>query len=170
MRSRRVYDSFLFSGEHDVLALRLNELQGVVDRFVVIADTFDLLRYKGWPIEHVSVESVVSADPGQRERHRDRVARTLMDGKPGDVILVGDVNEIPRREVVAALRDIRTPRVLQMRAGQTVLDWGPLLSPLMDGTRAWNVVSLRSSSASALRWCGGIPIPDAGWVIKGAGE
>ena len=110
-----VYDCFTFFNELDLLELRLNELDSVVDKFVLVEATknhqgkekplyfsenkkrFDNFLYK---IIHVVVDSYPSNpenDAWVIERHqRSSIMNGLKDCVPDDVILVSDIDEIPR--------------------------------------------------------------------------
>ncbi len=128
---RRVYDCFSFNDELDMLELRLAEMGPAVDRFVLVearhthaglqkplhfAENRARFAAHADRIVHVVVED----DPGgfawRREAHqRDAIARGLAGADPDDLVLVSDVDEILRPEVVAALRtapgDLFAPRL-----------------------------------------------------------
>ena len=110
---RKVFDCVLYNGELDVLCIRLNELWDVVDHFVVVeSDT----TFSGLPkticydhrepriapfaqkIRHVVVADMPKTDdPWEREKwQRNAVLRGLADADPSDLILMSDVDEIPR--------------------------------------------------------------------------
>ena len=119
---RRIIDCFQFYNELDLLEVRLAELAPVVDRFVLVEARythagdpkplyFDQNRHRFAAyldrIDHVIVED----DPGgfswKREGHqREAIARGIPDLADDDMILVSDVDEIPRRGVIAALREM----------------------------------------------------------------
>jgi beta-1,4-mannosyl-glycoprotein beta-1,4-N-acetylglucosaminyltransferase len=112
-----IYDCFIFFNELELLELRLNELAGVVDRFVLVEagrtftnkakplfflenrDRFHNFKDK---IIHVVVEdSPDTTDPWTIERfQRNCIARGLTQCRPDDWILVSDVDEIPRAATV----------------------------------------------------------------------
>ncbi len=128
-----IYDTFLFYNELELLELRLRELAGVVDRFVIVESprthsnqpkplVFAENRERFADFAHQIIHVVVADDPatlaawapgGPRrfaiEDHDRRSMSRGLDGcRPDDVILTGDVDEIPRAEAlraaVAALR------------------------------------------------------------------
>ena len=128
-----IYDTFLFFNELELLELRLRELAGVVDRFVVVesprthsnqpkplvfAANRDRFRDFADRIIHVVVEDDpaslgkwTSSGPRRfaiEDHDRRSIGRGLTACRPDDVILTGDVDEIPRAEAlkaaVAALR------------------------------------------------------------------
>ena len=112
------YDCFPFFNELDLLEIRLNELDSVVDRFVLAEAPF---THSGKPkplyfqenksrfekflpkITHLIVEDFPRVDfskPGAAwdyERHqRDALARGLTACSDYDLIITGDADEIPR--------------------------------------------------------------------------
>jgi len=117
-----VWDAFLFHDELDLLDLRLEILDAVVDRFVVVESTVTFRgrakplhfaehreRFERWAdrIVHVVVEDApdVGDDGWGRERfQRDAVGRALGACRGRDVVLVSDVDEIPHPDRVAERR------------------------------------------------------------------
>lgn len=120
--ARRIIDCFPFYNELDLLDVRLAELAPVVERFVLVEARY---THAGDPkplyfeqnrdrfaayldrIDHVIVED----DPGgfswKREGHqREAIARGLADLADDDMVLISDADEIPRRSVVEALREM----------------------------------------------------------------
>ncbi len=119
-RRARVFDAVPFFNELEMLEFRLNVLDEVVDRFVLVEST---VTYSGLPkplwyadhrsrfdrwndrIEHVVVDDTPDTGAWRwgRERHqRDAIARGLRDARCDDVVYVSDVDEIPVPEAVAA--------------------------------------------------------------------
>ncbi|WP_168204839.1 glycosyltransferase [Noviherbaspirillum sp. UKPF54] len=107
-----IYDAFLFFNELELLRLRLQLLDGVVDKFVLVESTLthqgkekplyfdqnkkDFVQYAD-KIIHVIVD-----DPIERygevpvyRYQRDAISRGLQDCKHGDLILISDLDEIP---------------------------------------------------------------------------
>lgn len=120
---RRVYDCVLFNGEFEVLALRIRELNDIVDQFVVVESdrTFSGLKKPvTFSMEHDSIKEfsnklrfVLVDDMPETNNAWDRevwqrnaVMRGLEDASENDLILMSDADEIPRAESVkAALAD-----------------------------------------------------------------
>nr|WP_282187709.1 hypothetical protein [Azospirillum sp. TSO22-1] len=115
-----IYDCFTFYNEFEVLDLRLRELAGVVDRFVLVeADTthaglpkplfFEERKAEFAPyldrITHIVVRDMPeTTDSWVRENfQRNAIMRGLDGLKPDDIVLISDVDEIPRRSVIASL-------------------------------------------------------------------
>ncbi|MDR3456733.1 MAG: hypothetical protein P4N60_04765 [Verrucomicrobiae bacterium] len=115
-----IFDCFTFFNELELLELRLHELAGVVDKFVVVEARrthsnqpkplhFQENRARFAQFEdkiiHVVVEEVPdTTDAWVIERfQRDAIARGLGGCRPDDWVLVSDVDEIPRAAVVAKI-------------------------------------------------------------------
>ena len=114
---RRVFDCILYSGELDVLCIRLHELAEVVDYFVIVesdttfsgyprAISYDPLEPRLAPfagkIRHVVVADMPpTRNPWEREAwQRNAVLRGVPDAAAGDLIVMSDVDEIPRATAV----------------------------------------------------------------------
>ena len=120
--NRRVFDCLLYNGEMQVLEMRLHELDAVVDRFVVVESD---MTFSGRPkriafdpthsaiepfahkIDHVLVSDMPKTEnPWDREAwQRNAMLRGVGDAADRDMILMSDVDEIPRASVVASARD-----------------------------------------------------------------
>lgn len=136
-----IYDTFLFFNEMELLDLRLHELANVVDRFVVVeanrtftglskplhfAENRHLFREFDERILHVAVEDRPGDDDpcDFADRQRIAISRALVNCRPDDVVLLSDLDEIPRpdkvRETVRKLRfDSRPAAVLWHRLLKT---------------------------------------------------
>ena len=121
-----VYDCFMFYNELDLLELRLGELDGVVDRFVLVeatrthrgnlkplfyADNRERYRQFSDKIIHVVVDGLLEDTSAagatwQNEcLHRNGISRGLGGAKDDDLIVVSDVDEIPRPSMLAEKRE-----------------------------------------------------------------
>ena len=120
-----IYDCFIIFNELDLLEIRLNVLKDVIDRFVVVEGTkthtgkpkplyFDENRERFAAFEdriiHVVVDDFPEPPAGYTERdaswmredwQRNAIVRGLKDAKPDDLVIISDVDEIPRPEVIA---------------------------------------------------------------------
>ena len=140
-KHRKIYDLFIINTELDWLEIRLNELKDQVDYFVILesGSTFTglpkpLLLKDHWDqfsTFHRQIIYQVLNDTGfssnitwyreafQRNAMFDQVFPNLSgDQKPslGDVILVSDLDEIPRPETLQLLRNCKYPRRLTLRS------------------------------------------------------
>ena len=120
-----IYDCFTFFNELDLLEIRLNTLAPVVDRFVIAEATRthsgkpkELLfeknreRYAAFAdkITYVVVDDLLPEEEIAKDtfnlpwvnenRQRNALIRGLSDAKDDDVIMVSDLDEIPRPECV----------------------------------------------------------------------
>lgn len=119
----KIYDCFTFFNEFDLLELRLRELYDHVDYFVLVEAnrTFqnkvksfnfghNILRFEQWlpKILYVRVVDMPEdTDTWGRERHqRDAILQGIRhEAEPNDIIMIGDVDEIPRVETITQLRE-----------------------------------------------------------------
>lgn len=122
----KVYDCFTFFNELDILELRLNELDPVVDHFVLCESPY---TFRGKPkplhfkenrdrfarflpkIVHIVVDDMplggreTSRDYFKKERfQRDAIGRGLRDAAADDFVILCDVDEIPRAGVIEQIR------------------------------------------------------------------
>lgn len=118
----KIYDCFTFFNEFDVLELRLRELYDHVDYFVLVEAnrTFqnkdkpfnfsqNKQQFEQWLDKIIYVQVVdmpEDTDTWGRERHqRDAILQGLpYNVEHNDIIMIGDVDEIPRVETIQALR------------------------------------------------------------------
>lgn len=127
-----VYDCFTFFNELDLLEIRLNVLNAVVDKFVLVEMT---KTYSGIDkplfysenkgrfaqfenkIIHVVVDDVPeSNDSWVLETYqRNAIARGLKSCRPQDIILISDLDEIPDPNVISKLDCSREIYLLEMR-------------------------------------------------------
>jgi hypothetical protein len=106
----------------DVLSIRLHELNAVVDNFVIVESdkTFsgvprDITFRPSDPriaefatkVRHVVVTDMPETDnPWMREKwQRNAVLRGAPDAAPTDLLVLSDVDEVPRRTVVAQMAE-----------------------------------------------------------------
>jgi beta-1,4-mannosyl-glycoprotein beta-1,4-N-acetylglucosaminyltransferase len=119
----RIYDCFIFFNELDLLEIRLNELDPVVDRFVLCEATatfrgkpkplhFMENRERFQPFLKKIVHVVVDDMPKGRDTEaayfkkekfqRNAIRRGLADARPDDFIALSDADEILRASAVEA--------------------------------------------------------------------
>ncbi|KAL8739680.1 MAG: hypothetical protein Q9190_007541 [Brigantiaea leucoxantha] len=140
-RRRKIYDLFIINSELDWLEIRMGELQQEVDFFVIVeadhtfTDTPKPLyvqenwshfkRFHSKMIYHilndtgVDFQSTWARESFSRNAMFDQVIPLLDDKQAaglGDVILVSDVDEIPRPDTLKALRNCAFPRDLTLRS------------------------------------------------------
>ena len=119
-----IYDCFMFFDELELLDLRLNYLNSVVDRFVLVeaTKTFSLKDKPLYFQENkslfskflskiipVSIETLSSTDPWENEKNqRNGIMWGLTDCVDNDIIICSDCDEIPRIEAMSGF-DERGP-------------------------------------------------------------
>ncbi len=113
----KVYDCFLFYNELELLELRLSELNDYVDKFVIVeaCETFrgqpksfffdeNKRRYEKYAdkIIHIKLsEPYKTENPWNRERYqREQIFQGLKDCYENDIILLSDLDEVPRGTTV----------------------------------------------------------------------
>ncbi|MEE9567170.1 MAG: N-acetylglucosaminyltransferase, partial [Desulfobacteria bacterium] len=115
---RLIFDCFVFYNELDILNIRLNTLGSDVDYFVLVEST---RTFTGQPKElvyqqnkdrfarfHDRIIHVIADDMPEiadstftREAHqRSAIGQGLSGAQPQDLIIVSDVDEIPKPEVL----------------------------------------------------------------------
>jgi hypothetical protein len=130
----RIFDTFPFDGELDLLEYRLRETFDLVDHFILVEagetyrgtpKTFTFAENEerfGWArakIRHVRLAGLGSRTATARERaavQRNAVRLALADAEPDDVVLLLDVDEVPSRSLLERLRidGLDRPRRLAM--------------------------------------------------------
>lgn len=132
----RIFDCFPFFSELDLLEVRLETLDPVVDFFVLAESP---VTYRGEPkplhflenrhrfekflhkIRHVPVDDIPRAHGfhenwGRETFQRGALERGLHDGRDDDIVMMSDLDEIPRPEkVLHAVRSGKGLRVFKMR-------------------------------------------------------
>lgn len=134
----RVFDCFSFFNELDLLELRLNELDAVVDIFVLVEATktfqkkpkplyyhenkmrFERFHHK---IRHVIVDKYPGffdrfkpPSPMDYDHHqKDHVRIALTDCEPNDLIIFSDVDEIPNPSILDKNKNLEGVVVFQQR-------------------------------------------------------
>ncbi len=203
----RVFDCFPLFNETDLLELRLNELWDVVEFFVIVEarqsftgnpkplclkDNQDrFAKYMG-KIRYVVVDEFPDGmtNWGKEEYQRNLMQQELADVRPDDVIIMSDLDELPRAQIV---RDIAQGGIRPGKVYCLSLDWhsyylnvrltkkwerqGPRLIRAGDlrdlyGVRrvlaptpgkAKDLMRQIKSSKRMGRWLHRVLVPDAGW-------
>lgn len=120
-----IFDSFLYNGEERVLDIRLHELRDVVDCFVIVESTTtftgrtkalrfkDQARHNDWPMDKIDYRPFVLNSPSTHAwdnelAQRNSLAALLDEVSTTDLILVSDVDEIPRASCVDVVNSDET--------------------------------------------------------------
>src|SRR5260221_6564173 len=112
-----IYDCFLFNNELEILDIRLHELDSVVDKFVLVESTVthsgkpkelffkknkDLFKIYKNKILHIIIKDTpkVTLPWIINDYQFSQLKRGLIKCTPNDIIIFGDVDEIPKAEKI----------------------------------------------------------------------
>ena len=118
----KVYDCFTFFNELDVLEIRLQEMWDTTDYFVIaesnlshsgkpkdyiLLDNWDRFKPYADKIRRIQVDDMPETkDSWVRERfQRKSIDRGLTDMNPEDLVIVSDMDEVPRAEAVEMVKE-----------------------------------------------------------------
>lgn len=196
----KLVDVFMFDDEFEMLDCRLYQLAGLVDRVILIEGDRTMSgepkpyhfseradHYAAFPIEVVRVEMAdvsdvsvanhawtmpTTMDAWRRDARQRDAAKSLLETlNQTDIVIYGDLDEIPKREIIEAYPDAagRGPAMLllDMLVYSTALrhptPWaGPIIGRVGD-------VGVSVPFIRDRRW--GFPaIPEAGWHLTWFGS
>jgi hypothetical protein len=117
----KVYDCFTFFNELDLLEIRLEELYDAVDYFVIAEANMshsgnpkEWVLEDNWPrfekfhdkIRYLKIDDFpVTTNSWVREKfQRDALRRGLTDMEPDDLIIISDLDEIPRADIIELIK------------------------------------------------------------------
>lgn len=144
-----VYDCFIFNKELDLLDIRLHELDKVVDKFVLVEATVThtnkpkklyyhenrkLFKEFNYKIIHIIVRDMpdVSAPWILNDFQFSAISRALINCKLNDIILIGDIDEIPKAEkVIEGKSIIGRNKIFQQRISWYYLNY------VLNSQRRW---------------------------------
>ena len=195
-----IYDCFTFFNELDMLEIRLNVLNGVVDRFVLVEATrthsnkpkelffranaarFEKFLHK---IDDIVIDDYPAFETAWTyENHqRNCIKRGLQNCKNDDVILISDLDEIPRPEKILEYRNTPGIKSFEQRMHLYYLNHYCVRQPVWHGTKMLSAEDFRScldrvdkeaaccvksinpgTTATKIRVFGdGVPVTDGGW-------
>lgn len=190
--SRRIFDCCTFFNEAEILEIRMAELYDVVDRFVVVeaaqtyagepkaltfGDHHERFRPYMDKIRYVVVDELAGTFSWQREAcQRDAILRGLEDCRDDDMVIISDVDEILRREVVERLggqaRDSDSILIAELDMFYYRLnyrfsrDWRAALAAPFNVVRQLGPNIVRYLAKQDI----GHVIPDAGWHFSWIGD
>lgn len=125
-----IYDAFIFKDELDLLEIRLNELNHIVDRFVLVEATKTFQnnhkslvfqnnskRFSSFleKVIHVTIDDfpAFTGAWAQEYYQRNAIMRGLAGCQADDVVLISDVDEIPRPDAIVAFMNSPGVKVLE---------------------------------------------------------
>jgi beta-1,4-mannosyl-glycoprotein beta-1,4-N-acetylglucosaminyltransferase len=185
----RTWDCFMLYDELDMMTCRLVELEGLNVRHVVTEATRDhhgrpkplyygdsRTRFAPWADR--IVHNVVSDlplprperyfdDPWDRlNQQRDAQLAGIAGAEPDDVLLLSDIDEIPRPEAITVTNE---PMVLEQRLFEHAADWEDK-TRLHRGTMMLQVRGCKGTPMDFIRLRGLMPlVPDGGWHLSWLG-
>jgi hypothetical protein len=169
----KVYDCFLFYNELELLEVRLKELYDSVDYFVLVEskETFrgkpkllyfndNKKRFAPYldKIIHIIVDAgFISDNPWDREHHqRSQILKGLQKAKDNDIILLSDIDEIPRVSALNKARELLASNKAKVVVFQQTMYCGRL--NLLHGpwqgtvaTKAWQAKKIDTKLLRKLR-------------------
>jgi beta-1,4-mannosyl-glycoprotein beta-1,4-N-acetylglucosaminyltransferase len=190
----KVFDCFSFYNELDLLEIRLNELDPFVD-FFVLSEMRQTHSGKPKPlyfeenkerfakflpkIIHVVPPDIETNDPWVREHYqRDYIKIALEGCQPLDIIILSDLDEIPRGSKIAEYKSLWTEFFWQKQYSY-YLNFEVGISPVAPGTFSritrWKNLKNEGTTLTALRYkelADSFGILDGGWHFSwmGGGE
>jgi len=197
---RKIYDAFLFNTELDWLEIRLETLFASVDFFVIVESplTFTSLakpliltenwsrfkKYHSKIIHHVLENPLKDAETTwDVERYQRNALFTqvfpFLEGtkvaQKGDIIMISDVDEIPRPASIVILRNCDVPKRVTLRSQFYYYSfqwlhqgeqWPHGQATIFGGTKPGQTImpeDLRMESESAINWWNSATLWNAGW-------
>ena len=191
-----VYDCFCFFNELELLEIRLNTLDKVVDHFVLVEANrthtgkekpyyFEENKLRFAPFLHKIIHVKVDDFPRYNGKNswrlekfqRESLLRGLEGADPEDVVIVSDLDEIPRPEAVAAYKNTTGIKLFcqrwyrfylnYMNASYPVWRYGSRMGTLAD-LIACRRPSLRPQQPNYVvnefyRYAPRYPVSDGGW-------
>lgn len=153
-KDRLVYDCFMFFNELDLLDLRLNILDSVVDKFILVESSItaqgkrkelffdnnkELFAKFQDKIIHLVYEPGPSSQPQPKwfyeNQQRDMIVRGLEACKPNDIVLISDVDEIPDPEKILQYMDSPGIKVFEQQLMYYYTNFVCWTNPIWHGTR-----------------------------------
>lgn len=198
-------DAFTCYNELDILEIRLTELYPVVDKFVIAeatkthkgddkplyyAESRQRFARFNDKIIHVTVADLPAGDTQaaiwRREiGQRQAIEQGLADIPDDAIVLISDLDEIPRREAVAHLRNVGLPDSAILTFEQTLFYFNFNTAERRPefrwrGTRATHRSNVRALTPDGVRWeslknrSNEYPVPlvfpNAGWHLSYFGD
>lgn len=177
-----IYDCFMFYNELDLLEIRLNELNNIVDKFIISECTRDFAdkpkellieknkeRFKDFwhKIEYVIIteNDLPDYDAWTYENfQRDVLINSLKNCKPDDIIIISDLDEIPDSKVIKTFKDFEGIKVFEMKQYNFYLNFiNSKESIWKRGTRVFHYKDLQDKTLTEIRFTEGEHIQNAGW-------
>lgn len=119
----KTYDCFMFFNELDLLEIRLQEMWEVTDTFVIaeanmshsgkpkdyiLLDNWERFKPYADKIKRIEVNNFPSTATTGMDRdrfQRSALAQGLTDIQPEDLVIISDLDEIPRAEIISMIKE-----------------------------------------------------------------
>ncbi len=107
----RLFDCFMYNNENLILELRLNTLEKIVHKFVIVESSFDhqgnkkkfkfnINKFKKFKnkIIYLKLNKFPKglSDWGRENYNRNYISKGIIQAAPDDYIMISDIDEIPR--------------------------------------------------------------------------
>ena len=175
-----IYDCFVFFNELDILELRFNELDKVVDKFVLVEATktfsnkdkplyFQENRSRYTPFLHKIIHVVIDHYPPfinawtYETFQRNGIKKGLISCEDSDLILISDADEIPRAEALLPLVNLTKIVCLDQLMFYYHLNRFCVSAPFWTGTKVLPYRLLNSHTPDEIRSLKTEVIPNGGW-------
>lgn len=177
-----IYDCFMFFNELDLLEIRLNELNTVVDKFLIVEATkthageekplyfnenkekFSAFKDK---IEHIIIDEYPEYNCAWELENYQRnvIIETLKERcSEDDVIIISDLDEIPRPECIEKYKDTKGIKVFEQQLYTFYFNYLNITEPVWTrGTRMLKFKDIGDKSLTGIRFAEGKHIKNAGW-------
>jgi beta-1,4-mannosyl-glycoprotein beta-1,4-N-acetylglucosaminyltransferase len=168
-------DTFLFNGEFDLLNVRLQELKDRVDLFVLVESDRTFAgkpkplefakrggAYSEWNIRCVEMNGYDISNPWANEANqRNSIVNAITDIPPDALVLLSDVDEIPRAESIP--QDMPPETLAMFQQDFYYYDYHTRARGNWFGTRLCRADYLRQLTPQGARVRGNMVIRDGGW-------
>jgi beta-1,4-mannosyl-glycoprotein beta-1,4-N-acetylglucosaminyltransferase len=183
---KRVFDCFLFHDELELLEIRLNELDPVVDKFIIIESAIthsgntkpfyfeeNKERFAKFlpKIQYVKLDSlpgdekvILNGLPNGatwvKERYQRDTIKQYVDGNDNDVVIVTDMDEIPN---VEAVRNYKPEMGLRYFDMKLYCYWLNCYSGLWDQAKIIGYKDFKNMTPCFIRYTNCPKLDNGGW-------
>jgi len=188
IKKRTIVDSFTFYNELDMLEYRLNVLNDYVDKFILVESVCTFVghpkelyyqlnkeRFKKFEdkIIHVVVDdppySLNENKQWENEKHqRNAIERGFVDLEDSDIIILGDLDEIPSESVLNSLRFNGIQGIAQLEQEFYYYNFNSKMDHLWYFQKVINYSYYLKINGSLhdIRMSGWETIPNGGWHLS----
>lgn len=145
--SSMIYDCFTFFNELDLLEIRLNILNDVVDKFVLVEMTkthsgkdkplyYEQNKERFQKFHHKIIHIIVDDCPESNDSwvpenyQRNCIYKGLQNCQPNDVIMISDLDEIPNPDIIKTLDCTKKIYLLEQKMYYYFINYQDVATPL----------------------------------------